>query len=159
MKICVPVRIGECRALLRQNLDSRFDFGMERHVGWVIGYFFSMSYHSGDEVGLYYLLVFHKAMGFLSGKKGSTNVHFVVFKGLTDPVSLLLLFGVSFLIIWFAWEGKGAPISACLYLSLLCTILVASVTYCVSAFSPKGRKAQGKLKGTLRNLLTNMKGV
>ena len=67
MKICVPVRIGECRALLRQNLDSRFDFGMERHVGWVIGYFFSMSYHSGDEVGLYYLLVFHKAMGFLSG--------------------------------------------------------------------------------------------
>ena len=139
MKICVSVRIGECRALLRQNLDSRFDFGMERHVGWVIGYFFSMSYHSGDEVGLYYLLVFHKA--------------------LTDPVSLLLLFVVSFLIIWFAWEGKGAPISACLYLSLLCTILVAGVTYCVSAFSPKGRKAQGKLKGTLRNLLTNMKGV
>ena len=29
MKICVPVRIGECRALLRQNLDSRFDF-----LGW-----------------------------------------------------------------------------------------------------------------------------
>ena len=117
MKICVPVRIGECRALLRQNLDSRFDFGMERHVGWVIGYFFSMSYHSGDEVGLYYLLVFHKAMGFLSGKKGSTNVHFVVFKGLTDPVSLLLLFVVSFLIIWFAWEGKERPFRrACIYL-------------------------------------------
>lgn len=115
MKICVPVRIGECRTLLRQNLDSRFDFGMERHIGWVIAYFFSMSYHSKNEIRLLDGLIFHKAMGFLSGKKENTSVYFVVFKGLTDPISIFFLFSVSFLAFWFAWERKGASFLTCIF--------------------------------------------
>ncbi|MDD3193448.1 MAG: hypothetical protein PHE47_06305 [Oscillospiraceae bacterium] len=159
MKICVPVRVKDCRVLLRQNLDSRFDFGMERHVGWVIACFFSMVYHSGNEVGLRYSLISHKAMGFLSGGKNGTDVYYVVFRGMTDPVSLLLLFLGSFLVIWFAWEGQGAPFVICVHLALLITALVAGATYLVSAFSGIGRQAHKQLKGTLRNLLTNITGV
>lgn len=159
MKICVPVRIGECRTLLRQNLDSRFDFGMERHVGWVIAYFFSMSYHSKNEIRLLDGLIFHKAMGFLSGKKENTSVYFVVFKGLTDPISIFFLFSVNFLVFWLAWERKGASFLTCIFLALLCTVSAGGATYFVSAFSSKGRREREHLIETLRNLLTNMTGV
>lgn len=159
MKLCVPVRVRDCRALLRQNLDSRFALGMERHVGWVIACFFSMVYHSGRETGLWYNLISHKAMGILLADKGKTNVYYVVFKGLTDPVSLFLVFAGSFLVFWVLWPGDGAPLMVCIYLALVCAVLSAMVTYFLSAFTRVGRQANRQLQKTLWNLLTNLPGV
>ena len=146
MKICVPVRIGECRALLRQNLDSRFDFGMERHVGWVIGYFFSMSYHSGDEVGLYYFLVFHKAMGFLSGKKREHQCPFCCVQGIDrSGLPFVAVCGEFFNHLVCLGGKRSAHFGVLVFIFALHHISGRCNLLCLCFFA-KGKKSAGKIE-------------
>ena len=85
MKTTVSLKRKECQELLRRNLDSRLDFGMERHVGWGFASFFSMAYHSSNEVGRLFYPYFHKVVGVLvPTKDDTTTAPYIVYKGLTD---------------------------------------------------------------------------
>lgn len=159
MKITVPMKRKECQVLLGRNLDSRLDFGMERHVGWVFSYFFSMAYHSNNEVGRLFYPIFHKAMGILVSHKESTRVYYVVFRGLTDPVSLLLVFGGSLLIVSVALEGIELSFPLLFWMALFCAVLAAGITFLFSILTPSGRQAYKQLKKTLQVILTNAPGV
>ena len=129
---------------------------MERHVGWVCASFFSMAYHRSNEVGRLFYPYFHKVVGVLvPHKDDTTTAHYIVYKGLTDPVSLLLLFVGSFLICAVSAERAGLPWSYSLWGALLCTGLAAGITFLFSTLSPLGRQAQKQLKDTMQVILTN----
>lgn len=99
MQIAVSASPRAFISALKSRLSHPLaELGQERFTGWCVGGFFSVSYHSGHELGRRYYPVFNKAVGFVQRRAQGSVVHCILFCGLTDPFSLLGVFLFSSLI-------------------------------------------------------------
>lgn len=142
MKVLSELTVKDYRERFKESLDSRFAFGSERFTGWMIGRFFSLSYFSGHEFLRRNYPICNKAMGFVRERDGKAEILFLTFKGITDPVSFLLLY-LGCLVIFAAAK---IPLSIGWWLSLLWYAAVAALTFLFTALSERGKEGDQKLK-------------
>ncbi|CAM4447185.1 SMODS and SLOG-associating 2TM effector domain-containing protein [Paenibacillus tarimensis] len=122
----------------------------ERYSGWVKRGLFSISYKSGKIC--MNNPIFNKAIGRISTRKGVTVVSFRTYRGLTDILSLAILFAGSFAII-LATSSQVLDIGTIALLSLFCCSLAAVITYTFTSLSSEGREGEEYLIGFLERVL------
>lgn len=128
---------------LRDRLDSPFLLGQERFTGWCIGPFFSVNYYSGKEFGRRFYAVSNKAMGIVRSSNGKTCVSYFIFPGLSDPMSIALMFIMSLIIFGLV----GAPMPAVFALGW--TVLVILHTVLCTVLTESGETGKRKLQSFL----------
>ncbi|MCR2805119.1 hypothetical protein [Paenibacillus soyae] len=141
-----------CKAFIRDNLDAfTLLYGEEHATGWTKLGWFRVSYNTGKLSRGYW--VFNKALGRISRRKGETRVTFVTFRGLTDPISIVVNFSLSSLIFLLAEGSEGATWRDILLFGGIWSMGMAVVTWLYSMIHPDGKYAEGKLIGFLeRNI-------
>lgn len=82
---------------MKQHMESFTDFGIERLTGTIIGPFFSVTYHSGHEFNRRITNEKHRAIGFVRASEDKTEVRCIRLAGMTNPISLLLIYGFCLL--------------------------------------------------------------
>lgn len=87
--------------------------------------------------------IFNKIIGTVKEKDGYTHVTFRLYKGLTDLISLLFIFVVSFLILSVRFYELNVFSRA--GLSLLCCFFAASITFCFTWLSEDGQDGEVQL--------------
>ncbi len=142
-----------CQQALKDALDSRKIFKAERYTGWVKGRFFSMAYTCDKEAAERGRWSYNKAMGFLTEKNGCTHVHMTIFRGLSDPVSLLILFVVFLVLFLLIQERWHATFLDSLTFSLLAAACIACISYMATAFGEVGRQETETLRRHIQQAL------
>jgi hypothetical protein len=135
----------QCYKQLKESLDNPFSilvsFGCEKYTGWVRGPLFSISYSSGQEFGRRNYPIFNKAIGFMTEKNDTSTVHYFIFKGLTDPVSVIIQYFFAFLIFFLIrWS-----IVTCLICAAVWAALVAGTTLVATLLSESGDEGEERL--------------
>lgn len=144
----------ECKDFIRENLDAfSIPFGDEYMTGWTKLGFFSVSYKMGKWQRNYW--VFNKSIGRISSRRGTTRVTFVTFRGLTDPLSLLLqLFGIYIML--SVAQGMEIMNAADKWLIAGCfTAVLAIISWIYTTIHPDGAYAEKEMIDYLeRNIAT-----
>ena len=144
MKNSVKVSPMEYCNKLESRLDSPFLLGQERFTGWCLGPFFSVNYYSGKEFGRRHYSISNKAMGIVKSSHGKTFVSYFIFPGLSDPISIALMFIASLIIFGLV----GTPIPAVFALGW--TALVVLHTVLCTVLTEAGEVGKRKLQSFLR---------
>lgn len=127
---------AECQTRLRACIDFvSLNFGQERYTGWVKFGIFHISYKDGEYSFQKY--IFNKVIGKITSKQGQTIVKFKSYKGLTDIISLFVIFTLSFLI--FLLVETNLPIIYTLLFSALCCCLSSVISFLSTWLSETGR--------------------
>ena len=140
MKIITSQSPQKYIAYLKSRLDSPFSLGRERFTGLCFGPFFSINYYSGEEFGRRNYPIMNQAIGIVRSIEGKATIFYFVFRGLTAPPSLIIIFLLSLLI----FEIVNAP--AAIYFALGWTFAVALLTFLCTMFSEIGQSGTAKLK-------------
>lgn len=148
MKILIDETAGEYTNILREKFDSRLMLGQERYIGWCKGKVFSVNYYSGAEFGRRNYPIYNKAMGIICDKDGRTEVSYHVFRGLTDPVSVMVLFLFTSLIL------KIVEVSFFVLFGLGWTVAVALLTWICTVCSATGQEGKERLEEFLSRQIT-----
>lgn len=140
MKVLISQLPKEYKNDLKGQLDSPFLFGQRRWTGYCFGPFFSVHYYSGKELGRRNYPIMNKARGIIRRIDGKTVVSYFIFRGLTDPVSLIILFLLTALI----FKGINAPEP--ILFAIIWTLLIACSTAFYTIFSEAGQTETADLE-------------
>lgn len=140
MKVLISQSPKKYKNDLKNQLDSPFLFGQRRFTGWCLGPVFSVHYYSGKEFGRRNYPILNKSVGIVRRIDGKTLVSYFIFRGLTDPVSLILLFLSTALI--FTTIHAPEPI----LFAIIWTILIAGSTALYTIFSEAGQTETADLE-------------
>lgn len=140
----------ECRARIRENVDLISVGFYEKFLGWTLLNLFLISYRSGRI--RFKDPIFNKIMGTIRRKNGVTYVRFIKFRGLTDPLSLLLVFLGSYFITWIETEGQLQAMQVA-GLSLLCCLFVGLLTFVFTSLLIEGQEGEERLVEFIEGLL------
>lgn len=125
---------------MKEHMSGFTEFGIERFTGIIIGSFFSITYHSGHEFNRRVTNEKHRAIGFVRPGENGTKVSCIRLAGMTNPLSLIALFGFCFLL--FLISG-GIEIALMPEILLLCagmTLAVALVTALTDSVTERGQE-------------------
>ena len=136
MVIETEMDLQQCRQALRDALDSRKVLKEERYTGWVKGKLFSMSYCVDKETA-----------------DRKTGGHAVICRGLSDPVSLLVLYAIFLIVFLLIQERWHATLADSLVFSLLAAASISCITYMATAFGEVGRQETEILRQHLTGAL------
>ena len=154
MRFTVENSPKQCRQRLRETLDNSLTVllpaAYERFTGFVAGPLFAVRYQSGEEAGRRFYPVFTKAVGFITGRDSAT-VRYLIFPGLTNPLSLLFLFAGTFFIAFFVWR----QFCTCLILAAIWTALVAGTTLVATLLSDSGEENAERLGHYIASITQN----
>lgn len=142
MKVLSDLTYHEYRERFKEALDSPLALGSERFTGWMIGKFFTLNYFSGQEFMRRNYPIQNKAMGFLQKKDGKTEIRFLTFMGITDPLSFLLMYVGCLIILAVA----DIPFGMSWWISLLWYGAFALMTFLCTALSERGSEGNKLLK-------------
>ncbi|MBR5247459.1 MAG: hypothetical protein IKV27_00710 [Lachnospiraceae bacterium] len=148
MKILIDETAGEYTDILRDRFDSRLMLGQERYIGWCMGKVFSLNYYSGAEFMRRNYPIYNKAMGIIRDRDGRTEVSYHVFRGLTDPVSVIVQFLLTLLIL------KIVEVPFFVLFGLGWTIAVALLTWVCTVCSQRGQEGKERLDEFLSRQIT-----
>lgn len=140
MRKIVKASPKEYCSQIKSRLDSPFLLGQARFTGWCIGSFFSVNYYSGKEFGRRHYSISNKAMGIVKSSHGKTCVSYFIFPGLSDPISIALMFIASLII--FGIVGAPMPVA----FALGWTVLVVLHTTLCTVLSESGETGKRKLQ-------------
>lgn len=135
---------------MRASMESFFAFGEERLIGTILGPFFSVTYCSGYEHNRRITNEKSRAIGFARKKGSGTEVRCIRLKGMTNPVSLVLLFGLCMAMCLMT--GKVTvrePVAW--WTSLLVTAIMAIVTAFQDSITEQGQAGSETLTRFLHN--------
>lgn len=135
---------------LKGSLDEMFAFGEARLIGTIIGPFFSVTYCSGYEFNHKITNEKSRAIGFVREMDGQAEVRCVRLKGLTNPVSLCILYAMC--IVMFAvadvFANSGFSVMAepaVWWGSLVATFMIALITAVQDSLTEQGQKGSETL--------------
>lgn len=125
---------------LKSQLDSIFDFGMERFTGMVIGPFFSVTHHCGYEMNRRITNEKHRAIGYVSRTENGTRIKCVRLAGMTNPLSLIgiFLFYEFFLVI--SDGGALAFTAPAITVGVVMTLFIALITAVSHSVTERGQE-------------------
>lgn len=135
---------------MKGSLEDMFAFGEERFIGTIIGPFFSVTYCSGHEFNRKITNEKSRAIGFVREIDGQTEVFCVRLKGLTNPVSLCLLYALC--IIMFALVDISALAEPAVWWgSLVATGMIGLITAVQDSLTEQGQRGSETLTRILLN--------
>lgn len=129
---------------LSRRLDSRWLWGQERYVGWLMGPIFCVTYYSGKEWGRRNYPIYNKAIGVVQDKKDGTEIRYIHFKGISDPINVMFIYILTVGI--FAYVG----VEKFLLYAGIWTIGVVIITFLYTVATEVGAADGEKLKSFLK---------
>jgi hypothetical protein len=134
---------------MKQQMSSFTAFGMERLTGIIVGRFFSVTYHSGHEFNRRITNEKHRAIGFVRPCEEGTQVFFIRLAGMTNPLSLIGLFGFCFLICLLRGGSELALMPEMIIANVVITLIAALVSAFVSSITERGQEGSKTLTAFL----------
>ncbi len=125
---------------MKQQMSGFTEFGMERFTGTIIGSFFSVTYHSGHEFNRRITNEKHRAIGFVRPDGNGTKVSCIRLAGMTNPLSLIGMFGFLFLLFLLGGGVAVALMPEILALNAGMTLVVALVTAFTDSITERGQE-------------------
>lgn len=116
---------------MKEHLSGFTEFGIERFTGFIVGRFFSITHHNAYEFNRKITGEKHRAIGFVRPSEGGTEVFCIRLAGMTNPLSLLGLFGFCILICLL----RGGPDLALMPVMLIADAVITLIAALVSAFA------------------------
>lgn len=145
---------SECSKRIKEEVDFiSLGFGTERITGWTKFGFFRMEYFGDKEFGKRYFPIFKKVSGIIREEHGRTKIKYFFSHGLLDPISMILMFLCTFIIILLAPDGELLKLGEVIQLSMLWTGLVGVTTGAMSRFSITGIEYEIELIDYLTGLM------
>lgn len=134
---------------MKQQMGSFTEFGMERFTGTIIGSFFSVTYHSGHEFNRRVTNEKHRAIGFVRPHGKGTKVSCIRLAGMTNPLSLMAIFGIGFLSFLIGGGLEMARMPEILALNAGMTLVIALVTAFTDSVTERGQEGSRLLTAFL----------
>lgn len=134
---------------MKQQMSSFTDFGLERLTGFVIGRFFSITYHSGHEFNRRITNEKHRAIGFVRPCENWTEVSCIRLAGMTNPLSLIALFCFFFLFCLIRDGLEVALMPEVLIIDAVFTAAVALITAFTDSITERGQEGSKTLTAFL----------
>ncbi len=92
MRVISQLSKNEYLREMKEQMGRFTSFGTERFTGTIIGPFFSVTHHAGHEFNRRITNEKHRAIGFVRAQQDHTEVCCIRLAGLTNPVSLALIY-------------------------------------------------------------------
>lgn len=134
---------------MKQQMGSFTAFGMERLTGIIVGRFFSVTYHCGHEFNRRITNEKHRAIGFARPCEDGTEVLCIRLAGMTNPLSLIGLFGFCFLICLIRGGWELALMPEMMIANAVITLIAALVSAFVSSITERGQEGSKALTAFL----------
>lgn len=134
---------------MKEHLSGFTNFGIERFTGIVVGRFFSITHHNGHEFNRKITGEKHRAIGFVRPCEGGTQVFCIRLAGMTNPLSLLGLFGFCILICLLRGGTELAFMPAMLIANAVITLIAALVSAFASSITEQGQEGSKVLTAFL----------
>lgn len=149
MKYISSLQYDAYISAVKEQMSSVTDFGIERFTGTIIGGFFSITYHSGHEFNRRITNEKHRAIGFIRSHDSGTQISCIRLAGLTNPMSLLGLFGFCFLIGLLRGGFEFALMPECLIMNGVITAVAALITAFTDSVTERGQEGSKTLTAFL----------
>ena len=138
MKLKSDLSPKEYLRAMKGSLESMISFsGAERFHGIILGSFFSVTHCAGHELNRRITNEKNRAIGFVREQDGGTEVSFITLKGMTNPLSLLLILLLHLVIVLFAYPGMLAMGQIWLF-CLVDTLIIAGITAVTDSLTERG---------------------
>lgn len=134
---------------MKQQMGSFTAFGIERLTGIVIGRFFSVTYHSGHEFNRRITNEKHRAIGFTRPCKEGTQIFCIRLAGMTNPLSLIGLFGFCFLLCLLRGGFELALMPEMIFANIAITLIAALASAFLSSITERGQDGSKTLTAFL----------
>lgn len=134
---------------MREQMSGLTEFGIERFTGTIIGRFFSITYHSGHEFNRRITNEKHRAIGFARSCGDGTKISCIRLAGMTNPMSLIGIFGFCFLISLLRGGTDLALMPEMLITDAVVTVLTALITAFTDSVTERGQEGSRVLTAFL----------
>lgn len=143
-KLPQPVYLYE----MKEHLGSGGG-GVEGLTGFVIGNFFSVTYHSGHEFNRRITNEKHRAIGFARSDGDGTKISCIRLAGMTNPLSLLVIYACFFLAFLIKGGAEMALKPEMLVLNVALTGGLALFTAIKDSITERGQEGSKMLTAFL----------
>ena len=151
MRIKSNLTKKEYLRVMKGSMDSMISFsGEERFHGIFLGSFFSVTHCAGHELNRRITNEKNRAMGFVREKDGGAEVSFITLKGMTNPLSLILIY-VLHLIIFAVSDPILLSDGKIWLLCFVGTMIVAGITAVTDSLTDRGEEGYRILMRLLHN--------
>ena len=134
---------------MKEHMSGFLEFGMERFTGIFIGRFFSVTYHSGHEFNRRITNEKHRAIGFVRPRENGTEITCIRLAGLTNPLSLIVLYSFCFLMFLLAGGMEMAQMPLVWWICAGWTLAVALGTAFTDSITERGQEGSRVLTAFL----------
>ena len=134
---------------MKSQLSNFTDFGVERFTGIIIGKFFSVTHHCGHEMNRRVTNEKHRAIGYVSACDEGTKITCIRLAGMTNPLSLVLIYLFCLLLSLLTGVGGEAFSLPGLLLYAVITLVAALVTAISSSVTERGQEGSRTLTAFL----------
>lgn len=134
---------------MKEHMSAFTDFGIERLTGIIIGKFFSVTYHSGHELNRRITNEKHRAIGFARPCESGTEVLCIRLAGMTNPLSLIAIYALFFLVCLLRGGLEVALMPQLLIIDAVFTLIVALVTAFTDSITERGQEGSKMLTAFL----------
>lgn len=149
MKVKSKLPCGVYLYEMKQQMGSFTAFGTERLTGIIVGRFFSITYHSGHEFNRRITNEKHRAIGFARPCEEGTKVSCIRLAGLTNPLSLIALFSLFFIVCLIRDGLEVALMPELLMIDVALTLIVALITAFTDSITERGQEGSKMLTAFL----------
>ena len=149
MKYCSELPCSMYLYEMKEQMSGFTEFGIERFTGIIIGNFFSITYHSGHEFNRRVTNEKHRAIGFAKPDGKGTKISCIRLAGLTNPLSLIMLFAFCFLTFLVSGGLEVALMPEILGLCAAMTLVVALGTALTDSITERGQEGSRTLTAFL----------
>ena len=140
MKLKSDLSPKEYLRAMKGSLESMISFsGAERFHGIILGSFFSVTHCAGHELNRRITNEKNRAIGFVREQDGGTEVSFITLKGMTNPLSLLLIYLLHVVILVFS-DPELMVIWQAWLVCLVSTLFVAGITAITDSLTERGEE-------------------
>lgn len=134
---------------MKEHMGGFTEFGIERFTGIIIGRFFSITYHCGHEFNRRITNEKHRAIGFVRSCENGTQVSCIRLAGMTNPLSLIGLFGFCFLICLLRGGFELALMPEMMIANAAITLVAALITAFTDSITERGQEGSKMLTAFL----------
>lgn len=149
MKYYSNLPYNDYMSAMKEQMSSVMEFGIERFTGMIIGSFFSITYHSGHEFNRRITNEKHRAIGFVRPHGDGTKVSCIRLAGMTNPLSLIGIYGFCFLICLLRGGLELALMPQLLTVNAIITLLAALITAFTDSVTERGQEGSKTLTAFL----------
>lgn len=152
MTVPSPLPPERWKNRFHSGVDPWYAFGRERLSGRVFGVVFTLRYHNGRLLDHSSLFCQTCCLGLLRRDKEGIKVSYLLFPGMTDPVSAPAFFLFTALLLYLIRSRWGLTLPAVLLAAGGITLFVALLTLFCTLFMEEGGRQQKEIEEFLNRI-------